>query len=184
MYLNRRLRKTICLIQAAASPYLGYIRLLAVRRSAMLKEGDKAPAFTLKNAEDESISLSDFSGKTVVVYFYPKDDTPGCTIEACGLRDVYDDILAEGAVVLGISADSVKSHARFKGKFNLPFHLLSDPEKEVIKGFGAWGLKKNYGKEYEGLIRSTFVIGGGGIVIKVFPAVKPPEHAAEILAVL
>ncbi len=150
----------------------------------MLKEGDKAPAFTLKNAENESISLTDFSGKTVVVYFYPRDNTPGCTKEACGLRDVYDDILAKGAVVLGISADSVKSHAKFKEKFDLPFHLLSDPEKEVIKGFGAWGMKKNYGKVFEGLIRSTFIINGNGTVIKVFPKVKPAEHAAEILAIL
>lgn len=157
---------------------------MAVRRSAMLKEGDKAPEFTLKNAEDESISLTDFTGKTVVVYFYPRDNTPGCTKEACGLRDVYDDILAKGAVVLGISADSVKSHTRFKEKFNLPFHLLSDPEKEVIKGFGAWGMKKNYGNVFQGLIRSTFIIDGNGTVIKVFPKVKPAEHAAEILAIL
>ena len=150
----------------------------------MLKEGDKAPAFTLKNAENESISLIDFTGKTVVVYFYPRDNTPGCTKEACGFRDIYDEILARGVVVLGISADSVKSHARFKEKFDLPFHLLSDPEKEVIKGFGAWGMKKNYGKEYEGLIRSTFIIDGNGTVIKVFPKVKPAEHATEILAIV
>jgi len=103
----------------------------------MLKEGDKAPAFTLKNAEGESISLSDFAGKTVVVYFYPRDNTPGCTKEACEFRDLYDEILDRGAVVLGISADSVKSHAKFKGKFDLPFHLLSDPDKEVLQGFGA-----------------------------------------------
>jgi peroxiredoxin Q/BCP len=150
----------------------------------MLSEGDKAPLFTLKNAEDESISLSDFKDKTVVVYFYPKDNTPGCTKEACAFRDLYDDILARNAVVLGISADSVKSHAKFRDKFKLPFHLLSDPEKEVIKGFGAWGLKKNYGKEYEGLIRSTFVINGEGTIIKTFPKVKPEVHAAEILALL
>lgn len=150
----------------------------------MLTEGDKAPSFTLMNAENKSISLSDFSGKTVVVFFYPKDDTPGCTKEACGFRDVYDDILAKDAVVLGISGDSVKSHVKFRDKFDLPFHLLSDPEKEVIKGFGAWGLKKNYGKEYEGLIRSTFIIGGDGTVIKAFPKVKPEGHAAEILALL
>lgn len=150
----------------------------------MLTEGDKAPSFRLMNAENKSISLSDFSGKTVVVFFYPKDDTPGCTKEACGFRDVYDDILAKDAVVLGISGDSVKSHVKFRDKFDLPFHLLSDPEKEVIKGFGAWGLKKSYGKEYEGLIRSTFIIGGDGTVIKAFPKVKPEGHAAEILALL
>lgn len=150
----------------------------------MLTEGDKAPSFTLKNAEDQPISLSDFADKTVVVFFYPKDNTPGCTKEACGFRDVYDEILAKNAVVLGISADSVKSHVSFRDKFNLPFHLLSDPEREVIKGFGAWGLKKNYGKEYEGLIRSTFVIAGDGTILKAFPKVKPAEHAAEILALL
>ncbi len=150
----------------------------------MLKEGDKAPSFTLKNAEDEMISLADFAGKTVVLFFYPRDDTPGCTKEACGFRDVYDEILAQDAVVLGVSADSVKSHAKFKEKFNLPFHLVSDPEREVIKGFGAWGMKKNYGKEYEGILRSTFILNGKGIVIKAFPNVKPADHAAEILALI
>lgn len=150
----------------------------------MLKEGDKAPGFTLKNAEDESVSLSDFTGKKVVVYFYPRDNTPGCTKEACGFRDVYDEILDKGAVVLGISADSVKSHAKFKGKFDLPFHLLSDPEKEVIKAYGAWGKKKLAGREYMGLIRSTFVVDGTGKVMKVFPKVKAAVHAEEILALL
>ena len=150
----------------------------------MLKEGDKAPGFTLKNAEDESVSLSDFTGKKVVVYFYPRDNTPGCTKEACGFRDVYDEILDKGAVVLGISADSVKSHAKFKGKFDLPFHLLSDPEKEVIKAYRAWGKKKLAGREYMGLIRSTFVVDGTGKVMKVFPKVKAAVHAEEILALL
>ncbi len=150
----------------------------------MLKEGDKVPAFTLRNASDESISLSDFTGKTVVVYFYPKDNTPGCTKEACEFRDIYDEILARGAVVLGISADSVKSHAKFAGKFNLPFHLLSDPEKKVLQIFGAWGKKKLAGREYMGVIRSTFVLDGGGVVKKVFPKVKAAGHAAEILALL
>lgn len=150
----------------------------------MLKEGDKAPAFTLKNDEDKEVSLANFKGKTTVVYFYPKDDTPGCTKEACGFRDIYDQILAKGGVVLGISADSVKSHAKFKTKFNLPFHLLSDPDKEVIRGFGAWGIKKMYGKEYEGIIRSTFVLDGEGTVIKAYPKVKPADHAAEILGLL
>ena len=150
----------------------------------MLNDGEKAPAFTLENAEGKTVSLSDFSGKTVVVYFYPKDNTPGCTKEACGFRDVYDDILARNAVVIGISADSVKSHANFKKKFDLPFHLLSDPDQSVIKAFGAWGLKKMYGKEYEGLIRSTFVVGPDGVIVKAFPKVKPGDHAAEILELL
>ncbi len=150
----------------------------------MIQEGQKAPDFTLSSDDGRSVSLSDFKGKTVVVYFYPKDDTPGCTREACGFRDVYDQILAKGAVVLGISADSVKSHEKFKAKYDLPFHLLSDPEKTVIKGFGAWGIKKMYGKEYEGLIRSTFVVGPDAVVLKSFPKVKPAEHAAEILELL
>ena len=150
----------------------------------MLKDGDKAPDFTLKNAEDEAVSLGDFSGKKVVVYFYPRDNTPGCTKEACGFRDIYDEILARGAVVIGISADSVKSHDNFKKKFDLPFHLLSDPDQSVIKAFGAWGVKRMYGKEYEGLIRSTFVVGEDGIIIKAFPKVKTGKHAAEVLELL
>lgn len=150
----------------------------------MLKVGDKAPDFTLENAEGEKVSLGDFQGKTVVVYFYPKDNTPGCTKEACGFRDIYHEILARGAVVIGISADSVKSHANFKTKFDLPFHLLSDPDQSVIKAFGAWGVKRMYGKEYEGLIRCTFVVGGDGGIIKVFPKVKTAEHAAEVLELL
>ena len=150
----------------------------------MLKDGDKAPDFTLENAEGEKVSLGDFPGKTVVVYFYPKDNTPGCTKEACGFRDIYDEILAKGAVVIGISADSVKSHANFKTKFDLPFHLLSDPDQSVIKAFGAWGVKRMYGKEYKGLIRCTFVVGGDGVIIKTFPKVKTAEHAAEVLELL
>lgn len=147
----------------------------------MVEIGTKIDDFTLKNEADQEISLKDFAGKKVVVYFYPKDNTPGCTKEACSFRDSYDAILKRGAVVLGISADSVKSHGNFKQKFDLPFHLLSDPEKQVIKTFGAWGEKKMYGKSYEGILRSTFILDGEGKVIKVFPKVKPGEHAEEIL---
>jgi len=150
----------------------------------MLKEGDKAPAFALQDQNGNTVSLSDFTGKTVVVYFYPKDDTPGCTKEACGFRDSYADLTARGAVVLGISADSPDSHAKFVGKYDLPFTLLSDPDKTVIQAFGAWGVKKMYGKEYEGIMRSTFVIGPDGVITKVFPKVKPADHAAEILKLL
>ena len=150
----------------------------------MLKEGDRVEDFTLLNGAGEEISLHDFRDKKVVVYFYPKDDTPGCTTEACGFRDNYDDILAKGAVVLGISADSVQSHTKFGDKFELPFHLLSDPEKKVIQAFGAWGEKSMYGKTYEGILRSTFIIDGDGSVVKVFPNVKPKEHAQEILEAL
>ena len=150
----------------------------------MLKEGDKAPSFTLEDQDGTLVSLSDFSGKKVVVYFYPKDDTPGCTTEACGFRDNYDAILEKGAVVIGISPDDPASHTRFREKFNLPFHLVCDPEKIAIKGFGAWGEKTNYGKTYQGLLRSTFVVDENGTIIKAWPKVKPADHAAEVLAVL
>ena len=150
----------------------------------MLEEGDKAPAFTLNDETGKKVSLSDFKGKKVVVYFYPKDDTPGCTTEACGFRDHYDAILAKGAVVLGISADDEASHTKFKNKFSLPFHLLADPDKKAILAFGAWGEKSMYGKTYEGILRSTFVIGTDGKIIKAWPKVTPAEHAEEVLAVL
>lgn len=150
----------------------------------MLKEGRKAPAFSLPDENGATVSLADFAGKKVVVYFYPKDDTPGCTKEACGFRDNYQAILDKGAVVIGISADDAASHATFKNKYELPFYLLSDPEKTTIAAFGAWGEKKMYGKSYEGILRTTFVIGEDGTVIKAFPKVKPDEHAAEVLALL
>jgi len=150
----------------------------------MVKEGTMMEDFSLQNSEGEDVSLSDFPGKKVVVYFYPKDNTPGCTKEACSFRDNYDAILEKGAVVLGISADSVKSHGGFKKKFDLPFHLLSDPEKKVLKSFGAWGEKKMYGKSYEGILRSTFILDENRKVLKVFPKVSPADHGAEILEYL
>ena len=150
----------------------------------MLKEGDKAPDFTLTDENGTQVSLSDFTGKKAVVYFYPKDDTPGCTKEACSFRDNYDAILAKGAVVIGISQDTEASHAKFKSKYDLPFYLLSDPDRKAIDAFGAWGEKKMYGKSYEGILRSTFVIDENGTVIKAWPKVKPAEHASEVLEVL
>ncbi|MFP4551689.1 MAG: thioredoxin-dependent thiol peroxidase [Spirochaetales bacterium] len=150
----------------------------------MLKEGDKAPSFSLSDENGETVSLSDFAGKKVVVYFYPKDDTPGCTKEACSFRDNYDAILQKGAVVIGISADDQQSHGKFKSKYDLPFYLLSDPEKETIEAFGAWGEKSMYGKKYMGIMRSTFVIGEDGTIIKAWPKVKPADHANEVLEVL
>jgi len=150
----------------------------------MLKEGDKAPDFALSDEAGNTVSLKNFAGKKVVVYFYPKDDTPGCTKEACGFRDNYDAILGKGAVVIGISPDDETSHEKFKSKFDLPFYLLADPEKQVIQAFGAWGEKKMYGKSYEGVLRSTFVIGEDRTVIKAWPKVKPDEHAEEVLGVL
>lgn len=150
----------------------------------MLKEGDKAPGFTLTDETGSEVSLSDFAGKKVVVYFYPKDDTPGCTKEACSFRDNYDAILEKGAVVMGISPDDEASHGKFKSKFDLPFYLLADPQRKAIEAFGAWGEKKMYGKTYEGVIRSTFVVGEDGTIVKAWPKVKPAEHAEEVLAVL
>lgn len=150
----------------------------------MLTEGGKAPALTLKNQQGETISLSDYAGKQVVLYFYPKDDTPGCTIEACGFRDVHDDILAKGAAVLGISPDNEASHWKFIQKFNLPFHLLCDPDHKAAEAYGAWGPKKMYGREYEGILRATFIIDEEGTVKKVFPNVNPKDHAQAVLDAL
>ncbi|MFP4114544.1 MAG: thioredoxin-dependent thiol peroxidase [Spirochaetota bacterium] len=150
----------------------------------MLQVGDTAPEFTLSNEAGETVSLSDYAGKKVVVYFYPKDDTSGCTKEACSFRDNHDRFLEKGAVVIGISADTEESHAKFKSKYDLPFYLLADPERKAISAFGAWGEKKMYGKAYEGIIRSTFVVDESGTIVKAWPKVKPDEHADEVLAVL
>jgi peroxiredoxin Q/BCP len=147
----------------------------------MLTAGTKAPDFTLKDDKGNLISLSQFKGKKVVIYFYPKDNTPGCTKEACAFRDIYDILLEKGAVVVGISADSENSHAKFKQKYNLPFYLLSDPDKNVIKEYGAWGEKKLYGNSFLGIIRSTFLVDEKGIISKVFPKVTPKDHAQEVL---
>ena len=150
----------------------------------MLKDNDLAPDFTLLDDTGEAITLSSFRGKKVVVYFYPKDNTPGCTTEACSFRDDYAQFTALGAVVIGISPDSGASHAKFRLKFGLPFYLVSDPDHAVAAAYGAWGPKTNYGRIYEGIIRSTFVVGEDGRLLKVFPKVKPEGHAQEVLAVL
>jgi len=150
----------------------------------MLEEGTIAPDFTLDSAGGGSVSLSDYRGKKVVLYFYPKDNTPGCTTEACNFRDDYSDILTAGAVVLGVSPDSVRSHDNFTTKFELPFPLLSDPDHEVAETYGAWGEKKMYGRAYMGIIRSTYVIDEEGVIIKVFPKVSPKNHSQEVLDVL
>jgi len=146
-----------------------------------LKIGDKAPEFKGIDENENPISLSDFKGKSVILYFYPKDSTPGCTNEACNLRDNYQMWLDKGYVVIGVSPDSVKSHQKFKAKHELPFPLISDTEKIIIKEFGAWGLKKLYGREYEGLLRSTFVINGDGIITNIFEKVKTKDHTNQIL---
>jgi thioredoxin-dependent peroxiredoxin len=150
----------------------------------MLEEGTTAPDFTLPADGGGEVTLSDYRGKKVVLYFYPKDDTAGCTAEACSFRDDYSEFVAAGAAVLGVSPDSIKSHDRFKTKYQLPFALLSDPDHEVAETYGAWGEKKMYGKTYEGILRSTYVIDEEGKIIKVFPKVKPKEHSQEVLAVL
>ncbi len=150
----------------------------------MLETGTAAPDFTLPSDGGGKVSLSDYRGKKVVLYFYPKDDTPGCTTEACNFRDDYSRIIAAGAAVLGISPDEVKSHDKFKLKFNLPFALLSDPEHRVAELYGAWGEKKMYGKTYMGIIRATFIIDEDGVIIKVFPKVKVKNHSQEVLEFL
>jgi peroxiredoxin Q/BCP len=149
-----------------------------------ISAGQPAPMFTLFDENETQRSLSDYRGKPVVLYFYPKDDTPGCTKEACGFRDDYSAYEKAGVEILGVSPDSPKSHAKFKAKYDLPFHLLADTEKEVLKAYGAWGLKKSYGKEYEGVLRTTFLIDSDGNIAKVFKNVKPAEHSEEILAAL
>lgn len=148
-------------------------------------EGQKAPAFSLEGNDGKKHSLEDYRGKTVVLYFYPKDDTPGCTKEACGFRDMGPVLKKSGAVVLGVSKDSIESHNKFAKKYKLPFVLLSDPKTEVMKKYGAFGKKMMYGKPVQGTIRSTVVIGPKGDVIKHWPTVKKAEaHPDEVLAFL
>jgi peroxiredoxin Q/BCP len=144
--------------------------------------GKKAPAFTLPDQDGKKHSLSDYAGKWVLLYFYPKDDTPGCTIEACTIRDQFKDFKKIGAVVLGVSTDSVKSHKKFADAYELPFTLLADEEKEVVGKYGVWGEKQMYGKTYLGTMRTSFLIGPEGSIKKVYEKVKPEQHAAEVIA--
>jgi len=150
----------------------------------MIKDNDIAPDFSLQSDSGEVITLSSFRGRKVVLYFYPKDDTPGCTTEACSFRDDQSLYLMKGAVVIGVSPDSIASHSQFRAKYGLPFYLLSDPDHQVASLYGAWGIKNSYGKQVEGIIRSTFVIDENGRVIKAFPKVKPEGHSAEVLQYL
>jgi thioredoxin-dependent peroxiredoxin len=151
---------------------------------AMVEEGQKAPEFTLPSSEGGDVALKDLRGKTVVLYFYPKDDTPGCTKEACAFRDSQAAIKKKGAVVLGVSGDSLDSHGKFKAKYKLNFPLLADTDKAVAKKYGAWGEKVMYGKKVTGMIRSTFVIDEEGVVRKVFPKVRVDGHADKVLQAL
>lgn len=150
----------------------------------MLKVNDKAINFKLNDADGNEVTLESYKGKRIVLYFYPKDNTPGCTIEATGFRDVYDDILDTGTVVVGVSPDGLASHCRFRDKYELPFHLVSDPEHTLAEAYGAWGEKKMYGKTYMGIIRSTFIINENQVISHVFPKVSPKTHADEILKAL
>lgn len=149
-----------------------------------LKEGDKAPAFSAETDRGSKISLADFKGQHVVLYFYPKDDTPGCTKEACAFRDAYAAFRAKNAVVLGVSTDAVKSHEKFVTKFKLPFTLLADEDKAIVHSYGVWGEKTFMGRKYMGTNRVTFLIGPNGEIKKVWTSVKPEEHAAEVLAAI
>ena len=146
-----------------------------------LKEGDKAPQFSTLNEKEQKVSLSDFSGKKVILYFYPKDMTPGCTAESCNLGENYTALQDKGFVVVGVSPDPAKRHVKFIEKYNLPFTLLADENKEVLNAYGVWGPKKFMGKEYDGVHRTTFVIDENGLIEKIFTKVKTKDHANQIL---
>ena len=150
----------------------------------MLNIGDKAPDFTLRDKDGNAVSLADFAGRKVVLYFYPKDNTPGCSRQACAFAGAYDIFTDNGVVVIGVSKDSEASHQKFAEKYELPFILLSDPEKQAIQAYGVWQEKKNYGKVSMGVVRSTFIIGENGLIEKVMPKVKPDTNAEEIIEYL
>lgn len=149
-----------------------------------IHEGTEAPDFTLPNENGDPVTLSGLRGSKVVLYFYPKDDTPGCTTEACGIRDQFPRFDAKGATVLGVSPDSVESHTRFHQKYDLPFSLLADTDHELAEAYGVWVLKKNYGREYMGIERSTFLIDEEGRIERIFHKVSPAEHAEDLLQAL
>ncbi len=148
---------------------------------AQLKVGDPAPLFKGKDQNGKEISLSNLKGKKVILYFYPKDNTPGCTAEACNLRDNYSGLRSKGFEVIGVSADTETSHQKFAGKYDLPFNLISDPEKTILNAYGAWGKKALYGKIFNGILRKTFVIDEKGIIIKIFDKVDTKHHTKQIL---
>ena len=150
----------------------------------MIEEGKPAPEFELTSDSGQEVSLASLRGKPVVLYFYPKDDTPGCTAQACGIRDAWGEFERAGAVVLGVSPDGEASHVKFKEKYGLPFPLLADTDHKICEEYGVWGEKSMYGKTYMGVVRSTFVIDADGNVAKVMRKVKPDTHADDVLAVL
>ncbi|WP_452599298.1 thioredoxin-dependent thiol peroxidase [Pontimicrobium sp. MEBiC01747] len=149
-----------------------------------LKQGDTVPNFTVNDQDGNAISLSDYKGKKLIVFFYPKANTPGCTAEACNLSDNYKVLQDKGFEILGVSADTEKKQSNFKNKFDFPYPLLADTEKEVIEAFGVWGLKKFMGREYDGIHRKTFLIDENGVVTHVIDKVKTKDHAAQILELL
>jgi thioredoxin-dependent peroxiredoxin len=146
-----------------------------------LKEGDPAPQFTAKDQNGIDVSLKDYAGKKVVLYFYPADDTPTCTVQACNLRDNFSALKAQGYEIIGISPDDVASHSKFKNKYQLPFTLLSDTDKKIIDAYGVWGQKQMFGNTYDGLLRTTFVIDKNGLIEKIIRRPNSKEHAAEIM---
>jgi peroxiredoxin Q/BCP len=148
----------------------------------MIQPGSQAPDFALTSDDGQTVRLSGLKGRPVVLYFYPKDDTPGCTKEACSFRDAWADVQETGAVVLGVSPDGEASHQRFRAKYRLPFRLLADPDHTVAEAYGAWGEKSMYGRKYQGILRTTFVVDRTGTVRRVFEKVKPEGHADEVLA--
>ena len=152
--------------------------------SAGVKVGQKAPDFTALNDAGQKVKLSDLKGKKIVLYFYPKDDTPGCTVEACAFRDGIDEVKSRGAVVLGVSVDSVESHKKFKNKFDLNFPLLSDADKAIVQAYGTWKEKSMYGKKFIGIERTTFIIDEQGRISHIFPKVKVDEHYDQVLDAL
>lgn len=150
----------------------------------VLEEGSKAPAFTVKDSDGNKLSLADFKGKKLILYFYPQDNTPTCTVQACNLRDNFSVLTEIGFTVVGVSPDEDSSHKKFAAKFNLPFTLIADPEHKIIGKYGVWGEKQMYGKKYMGLLRTTFVIDEAGVILKVFRKPKSKEHAQEIMAAM
>ncbi|WP_395807344.1 thioredoxin-dependent thiol peroxidase [Daejeonella sp.] len=149
-----------------------------------LSEGQKAPEFTANDQNGKSVSLNNFAGKSIILYFYPKDDTPGCTAEACSFRDNYESLLAEGFEVLGVSTDDEKSHLKFIGKYNLPFSLIADTEKKIVEAYGVWVEKNMYGKKYMGVSRKTFIIDKNGMIRKIIDKVDTKNSSAQVLEIL
>ncbi len=151
---------------------------------AILKEGDEAPAFTANDQNGNTVSLADLKGKTVILYFYPKDDTPGCTAESCNFRDNYATLLARGYEVIGVSIDDEKSHKKFQTKYSLPFPLLADTEHKIVEDYGVWGEKNMYGKKYMGTIRTTFVINPDGVIVHIIDKVDTKNSTEQVLELI